>query len=203
MFTGLVEETGVVRAVRLARLPRAGGRTWQLDVEAPAAFDAAGLGASVAVDGVCLTVARRRDRVLSFDVMQETWLSTTLPKRRPGHRVNLEQALRVGDRLGGHFVTGHVDAVGVIRSRRTVRGNLEIRIAVPARMNPFFVLKGSVAVDGISLTVGALGQGAFSVHLIPVTARMTTLGAKRAGDTVNVECDMLLKRRSIAGASSS
>ena len=188
MFTGIVEESGVVRAAQRR------GRMWRLDVEVSEAFEEAGIGDSIAVDGVCLTVAARRGRVLSFDVMPETWRKTTLHKRRPGHRVNAEQALRVGDRVGGHFVTGHVDGTGAIRSKRLSRGNLEIRVSLPPRLRAFVVDKGSIAVDGISLTVAAVGRGTCSVYLIPLTARVTTLGTKRPGESVNIECDMLLKR---------
>jgi len=188
MFTGIVEELGVVRAAQRR------GRLWWLDVEVSQAFDGAKVGDSIAVDGVCLTMTARKKRVLSFDVMPETWRKTTLHKRRKGCRVNAEQALRVGDRVGGHFVTGHVDAIGVIRSKRLNRGNLEVQVSLPPRRSGLVVNKGSVAVDGISLTVAACGPGTFSVYLIPLTARMTTLGIKRAGESVNIECDMLLKR---------
>jgi len=188
MFTGIIEESGTVRGAQRR------GRVWRFDVEASEAFGEAAVGDSIAVDGVCLTVVGRRKNILSFDVMPETWHKTTLHERRPGHRVNLEQALRAGDRIGGHFVTGHVDAIGVIRSRRLNRGNLEVCVSLPPRLNAFVVDKGSVAVDGISLTVVARRPGAFGVYLIPLTSRVTTLGAKRPGDTVNIECDMLLKR---------
>ncbi len=192
MFTGIVEESGVVRAAQRR------GKAWRFDVEVSEAVGKAGIGDSIAVDGVCLTVVARKKNTLSFDVMPQTWHKTTLHKRRAGHRVNVEQALRVGDRVGGHFVTGHVDGVGVIRSRRLDRGNLEVRVSLPAHLSAFVVDKGSIAVDGISLTVAAAARGAFSVCLIPLTARVTTLGAKRSGDSVNIECDMLLKRPAAA-----
>jgi len=188
MFTGIIEASGMVRAAQRR------GRVWRLDVETSEAFGQSGIGDSIAVDGVCLTVVCRRPGLLSFDVMPQTWQKTTLHRRRPGHRVNLEQALRMGDRLGGHFVTGHVDAVGVVRSKRLERGNLEVRITLPPALNAFVVDKGSIAVDGVSLTIASRQRGAFSVYLIPLTAKATTLGAKRVGDHVNIECDMLLKR---------
>jgi len=191
MFTGIVEESGVVRAVRRR------GRAWRLDVRVCAAFDAAKIGDSIAVDGVCLTIVGRRGDVLSFDVMPETWQKTTLSKRRPGHRVNVEQALRVGDRVGGHFVTGHVDGTGIVRSKRLFKGNLEVCVSLPLGLRSYVVDKGSICVDGISLTVTAVDRGAFSVYLIPHTAKVTTLASKGAGDTVNIECDMLLKREAV------
>ena len=188
MFTGIVEESGVVRAAQRR------GRVWRFDVEVSKAFQEAGIGDSIAVDGVCLTIAGRKGRTLTFDVMPQTWQKTTLHKRRPAQRVNVEQALRVGDRVGGHFVTGHVDAIGVIRSKRLNKGNLEVRVSLLPGLRAFVVDKGSIAVDGISLTVAALERGTFSVYLIPLTAQVTTLGTKRPGESVNIECDMLLKR---------
>ena len=188
MFTGIIEEIGTVKAIE----PNQGGVT--LVIAADEVLQNTSVGDSIAVDGVCLTVAARRGRVLSFDVMPETWRKTTLHKRRPGHRVHAEQALRVGDRVGGHFVTGHVDGTGAIRSKRLSRGNLEVRVSLPPRLRAFVVDKGSIAVDGISLTVAAVGRGTCSVYLIPLTARVTTLGTKRPGESVNIECDMLLKR---------
>jgi len=174
------------------------GRVWRLEVEVREAVDAVKIGDSIAIDGVCLTVSARRGRVLYFDVMPQTWHKTTLHKRRAGHRVNVEQALRMGERVGGHFVTGHVDGVGVIRSRRLDRGNLEVVVSLPPGLRAFVVEKGSVAVDGISLTVAALERGTLRVYLIPLTAQVTTLGVKRAGESVNIECDMLLKRSAAA-----
>ncbi len=188
MFTGIVEGSGTVRVTQHR------GRVWRLEVEVREAVEAVKVGDSIAVDGVCLTVAGYRGRVLCFDVMPQTWHKTTLHKRRAGHRVNVEQALRLGERVGGHFVTGHVDGIGVIRSKRLNRGNLEVRVSLPSALRAFVVGRGSIAVDGISLTVAALERGTLSVYLIPLTAQKTTLGAKRAGDSVNIECDMLLKR---------
>ncbi len=192
MFTGIVEGLGAVRAAQRR------GRVWRLEVEVREAVDAVKIGDSIAIDGVCLTVSARRGRVLYFDVMPQTWHKTTLHKRRAGHRVNVEQALRMGERVGGHFVTGHVDGVGVIRSRRLDRGNLEVVVSLPPGLRAFVVEKGSVAVDGISLTVAALERGTLRVYLIPLTAQVTTLGVKRAGESVNIECDMLLKRSAAA-----
>lgn len=187
MFTGLIEEKGKVR------LARRQGRCVRLDIVSSKAREGAKIGDSICVNGVCLTIAAQKDGVLSFDMMPETLASTTLKYLKCGDEVNLERALKIGDRLGGHFVTGHVDTVGVIRSRREKSGDLEFRIGLEAKYLKTLVKKGSVAVDGISLTIADVKAGGFSACLIPHTARETTLGAKHSGDRVNIELDMLLK----------
>ncbi len=133
-------------------------------------------------------------RLLSFEAIPETLHTTTLKNLHSGEAVNLERALKVGDRLGGHFVTGHVDFAGVIRSKKISKGNLEFQISIPPEFLKSMIRKGSVAVDGISLTIVDVKNGAFSVCIIPHTAQVTTLGCKSAGDKVNVEVDMLAKR---------
>lgn len=191
MFTGIIEEMGELVALRRTA---SGAR---LEVKADKVLEGVKIGDSVSVDGVCLTVVALKDRVIAFDVMAETMRITTLRKGVVGARLNLERALKAGDRIGGHFVMGHVDAVGVIRSKKTVRGNLEFHIAVPEGARKFLVPKGSIAVDGISLTIAAMGSGGFKVGIIPYTAAMTTLGFKGAGAEVNIECDILAKRPSL------
>lgn len=187
MFTGLIEEKGKVR------LARKQGRCVRVEIVSSKVREDAKIGDSICVNGVCLTIAAQKGDVLSFDVMPETLISTTLKGLKSGDAVNLERALKVGDRLGGHFVTGHVDTVGVIRSKRTKGGDLEFRIGLDARYLKCLVSKGSVAVDGISLTIADVRSGGFSVCLIPHTVRETTLVDKHAGDKVNIELDMLLK----------
>jgi riboflavin synthase len=188
MFTGIVEELGRVRVIRRQ------GAVVCLCVLAKKVSEDAKIGDSISVNGACLTIVAAKDNLLSFDVMQETFSGTTLKDLRVQEEVNLERALKVGDRVGGHFVTGHVDCVGIIRSRAVVRGNLEYRIALPPRFLKDIVRKGSMAVDGISLTVADIKQGAFSVCIIPHTAGLTTLGKKYPGARVNIELDVLVKK---------
>lgn len=188
MFTGLIEEMGVVAAIRGA------GSTVRFEIDAGVVSQDAKIGDSVCVNGVCLTIVEARGARLSFEAVQATFRNTTLKTLGVGDKVNLERALRVGDRLGGHFVTGHVDCVGVLRSRRMERGHLVLSVAVASSFLKYLVPKGSVAVDGVSLTLAKIGGG-FSVNIIPHTAKMTTLGLRRSADKVNVEFDILTKRR--------
>jgi riboflavin synthase len=191
MFSGIIEEIGKVVGVR--RTP-AGLR---LEIAADRVLDGTKIGDSISVNGVCLTVVSVKNKVLSFDAISETMRVTTLRMSIVGAWVNLERSLKVGDRVGGHFVTGHVDTKGVIRAKKVFSGNLEFHIAVPASARKYLIHKGSVAVDGISLTIARLGPGGFWVGVIPHTAKDTTLGFKRAGDEVNIECDILAKRSSL------
>jgi riboflavin synthase len=188
MFTGLVEDVGTI--VRLDR--RSDAVIFGI---APGAFSAAelALGESVAVSGVCLTVTER-DRA-QFTVLAggETLRRTTLGELRIQNRVNLERALRVGDRLGGHMVSGHVDAVGEIASRRDLGANIDIAIRAPREALRYVIEKGSIAVDGISLTVNRVDDYSFAVALIPHTVEKTTLATRRAGDKVNLEVDVIGK----------
>lgn len=186
MFTGLVQTLGTV--THTADL--AGGR--ELVVADPMAADLV-LGESVAVNGACLTVVRADADTFVFQVGPETLLRTTLGAVRPGDGVNLERALRVGDRLGGHFVTGHIDCVGTVAAR-VVSGEWEdVTFAVPPEFDELLVAKGSVAVDGVSLTVVDAAPGSFRVMLIPHTQAVTTLGARPVGAAVNLEFDLLAK----------
>lgn len=187
MFTGLVEAVGTVAEVRPGR-----GAT-RLAIASPLPLDEMQDGESISVDGVCLTVARRtRDR-FEADAVAETLSRSTLSGMRTGRRVNLERALRAGDRLGGHLVQGHVDAAPpVVRVRR--RGqDWRLRIALPPSLRPYVVEKGSIAVSGVSLTVSAVDGASFEVVLIPETVARTTLGELRAGDAVNVEADVVAR----------
>lgn len=188
MFTGLVEDVGTI--VRHDR--RSDAVIFGI---APGAFSAAelALGESVAVNGVCLTVTER-DRA-QFTVLAggETLRRTTLGELRIQNRVNLERALRIGDRLGGHMVSGHVDAVGEIASRRDLGANIDIAIRAPREALRYVIEKGSIAVDGISLTVNRVDDYSFAVALIPHTVEKTTLATRRAGDKVNLEVDVIGK----------
>lgn len=187
MFTGIVETLG-----RVARRDRRDGGA-RLTLATARPLPRLALGESISVDGACLTVTARRGRRFTVDVSPETLRRTTLGGLVPGARVNLERALRVGDRLGGHVVLGHVDGVGHLRSIHPEGEWLLYRFAAPNALAPYLVEKGSIAVDGVSLTVFACRRGAFTVALIPHTLAKTTLGDRRPGDRVNLEADVLLK----------
>ena len=187
MFTGLVEELGKVRAVSR------GAHSIRLTVGAEKVLADVKIGDSIAVDGACLTVVKFDSRNFTVDIMPETYDRTTLSSRKLGESVNLERTLRVGDRLGGHIVSGHVDATGTIVSV-TPRDNANIlRIQIPASLGAFVIPQGSVAVDGVSLTIVDCGDDWFEVSLIPHTWDVTVLSRKQTGDRVNVETDVLGK----------
>jgi riboflavin synthase len=187
MFTGIVEALGEVAAVDG---DGQGGKNLTI---AQAIITPLAIGESVAVNGACLTVVHVAGQSFCFQVGPETLLKTNLGALRPGDRVNLERSLRVGDRLGGHFVQGHVDAVGRI-AERSRQGEWEmVRIECPAELTCLMVPKGSIAVDGISLTLVEVEPAFFTVMLIPHTLANTTLGFKNAGDAINLEADMLAK----------
>ena len=187
MFTGIIEATARIDRVE----PKGGGRKLTLATARPLAKLA--LGESIAVAGACLTVTGMRDRRFTVEVSPETLRRTTLGGLRPGDRVNLERSLRVGDRFGGHVVQGHVDGVGTLEAI-TPDGEWSLyRFRAPASLAPYLVEKGSIAVDGVSLTVFACRGPRFTVALIPHTLAVTTLGERRPGDRVNVEADVLLK----------
>lgn len=187
MFTGIIETTG-----RLARRAARGGGA-RLTIATPRPLPRLALGESVAVNGACLTVTGRNGRRFTLDVSPETLRRTTLGALAAGSRVNLERSLRLGDRLGGHVVQGHVDGVGRLESITPEGDWVLYRFRAPATIAPFLVEKGSIAVDGVSLTVFACRGGAFSTALIPHTLAETTLGERRPGDRVNLEADVLLK----------
>lgn len=186
MFTGLVESLGTITRAEDAG---AGRRLTVRDPMGPALV----LGESVAVNGVCLTVVEMWVDEFAFEVGPETLIRTNLGRLAAGDRVNLERSLRVGDRLGGHFVQGHVDAVGTIDARVRNGDWEDVWFRCSADLTPLMVPKGSIAVDGISLTLVDVETERFSVMLIPHTQAVTTLGFKRAGDPVNLEADMLAK----------
>lgn len=187
MFTGIIEELGSVRGVQRA------GRSLHLTVGARTVVQGVRVGDSVAVDGVCLTVVRFDADSFTADVMPETYARTTLRLLAPGDPVNLERTMPVGGRFGGHMVQGHVDGVGTIAGVAAEEIARVLTIAAPPAVMRYIVPKGSVAVDGTSLTVVAAGPEQFSVSLIPHTAAMTTLGRKGVGAAVNLEADILGK----------
>jgi riboflavin synthase len=187
MFTGIVTELGTV--VALERTADAA----RLTVRSPAVLAGVRLGDSIAVDGCCLTVAAHDGDTWTADLMAETLDRTTLGDRRPGDVVDLEPALAVGDRLGGHIVQGHVDGVGTVLARTPGERWDVVEISLPADLARYVVAKGSIAVDGVSLTVVAAGEASFTVSLIPETLARTTLGTRAVGDTVNLETDVLAR----------
>lgn len=187
MFTGIVEGTGIVRAMRFD------GRSGRLTVDAGDRLRGTRMGDSIAVNGVCLTVAAMTATEFEADLSAETLARTTLGDLRPGDAVNLERPLAVGDRLGGHLVQGHVDGVGRVTRRGGDGDAPDLEIAAPRHLARYIVEKGSIAVDGVSLTVAAVSGDRFTVCLIPHTSAVTTAGALEPGDAVNIEIDVLAK----------
>jgi riboflavin synthase len=187
MFTGIVEELGEI--VGLDDLADAA----RLTVRGPEVASDVANGDSIAVNGVCLTVTSSADGTFTADVMRETLTRSSLGALAPGHPVNLERSVRLADRLGGHLVQGHVDGVGEVVSRRPGEHWDVVRITLPIGLDRYVVEKGSIAVDGISLTVTAVTGDWFEVSLIPETLKRTTLGDKQPGETVNLEVDVIAK----------
>jgi len=187
MFTGLIEGTGKLKTIE----PR--GKDMRLSIQA--SFDLEGFqtGESVAVDGVCLTVVSWQARAFTVDVSQETLSRTTLGQRSVGDEVNLERALRLGDRLGGHLVNGHVDGKARVMARKQRGDSLVFVFEVVAELGRYIIEKGSVAVNGVSLTVNRCDEQSFDVNIVPHTARVTTIGSLRVGDEVNLEVDIIGK----------
>ena len=187
VFTGIVQSMGRIDSLSPSS---GGGRLW---VEAGSMAAEAKLGDSVAVDGCCLTVVGASGARLAFDAVPETLRRTTLGRRVAGDPVNLELPLRPSDRLGGHFVQGHVDAVGEVVGRQDAGGDVRMTFRLPPALRGQVVEKGSVAIDGVSLTVASADAETFSVALIPHTLAVTTLGRRAPGDLVNLEGDILAK----------
>lgn len=187
MFTGIVEELGRVRAVRR------GAGSLEIHITAPVVAADLAVGDSISVSGVCLTATRREADGFAADVSPETLQRTTLGRLQAGDPVNLERSMGAGGRFGGHVVLGHVDAVGTITAAVQEGNATRLRIAAPEAVMRYVAPKGSVAVDGVSLTVAAMGDGWFEASLIPHTLAVTTFGRRRVGDAVNLEADILAK----------
>jgi len=187
MFTGIVQEIGSVASVT-----RKGG-SMRLRINCGATGAEAALGDSICVSGACLTVSAKDAGGVEMDVGEETFRRTTLGMLHPGDPVNLEPALRLADRLGGHIVTGHVDAVAAVRAVQRGTTQIEMRFELPDALRPLVAKKGSIAIDGVSLTVGEIGADWFAVYLIPHTVENTTLKKLAAGGKVNLEADVLAR----------
>jgi riboflavin synthase len=191
MFTGIVEEAGIVERIK------PGARSIELTVRAKVAGRGVKVGDSVAVNGCCLTVAKVASKgsakLLQFDLLKETWKRTNLKDARAGSLVNLERALEVGARLGGHFVTGHIDGTGRIRRWERAGRDHVLEISAPAEVMRYIVFKGSISVDGISLTVAGVSKRNFRIWIIPHTYEVTALRERSMGDEVNLEADILGK----------
>lgn len=188
MFSGIIEELGTVK-----NISRRANFTL-FSVEAEKVLPETKIGDSISVNGACLTVIKNNSCILSFEVMPETLKITNLGLLKISDRVNLERSLKVGERLSGHFVTGHIDCTGIIRRKNYINNNLSFEIAVPPEFLKFVLPKGSIAVDGISLTIVSKKSSTFNVYIIPHTFKNTTLGFKNPSEKVNIEFDILAKK---------
>lgn len=187
MFTGLIETIGRVTACERR------GAAAVLTVATTLPVSEIAIGDSVAVNGACLTVTAKGEETLTFDVSPESLGSTTIESLRSGHNVNLERAMRLGDRMGGHIVTGHIDCTGKLLQSSETSGNRVLEFKLPPDHSRYLVQKGSVAIDGVSLTVNKVSTSGFSVNIIPLTSSNTTLAQLKAGDPVNIETDIIGK----------
>ena len=187
VFTGIIEELGTVKGVRRQ------SEGMRLSVSAKVVMDGMKTGDSIAVNGACLTVTEFDNTSFTADVSGETVKRTTLEKLRPGDKVNLERPMKLSDRLGGHLVSGHIDGIGVIRGVERRGGMSVFTFEVQKEIQQYLIQKGSIAIDGISLTVNEVNGNRYTVTVIPHTAEMTTLGFKKTGDIVNLEADMIGK----------
>lgn len=198
MFTGLIETVGELVSIEKR------GASGSLTVKTSLPLDEVAVGASIAINGACLTVVRKGGGAVTFDISPETIDRTGFKNLKSGSPVNMERAMRLSDRLDGHLVSGHVDCVATIIERREVSGNIVFSFRFPPQFGKYIAAKGSVAIDGISLTVNTAGPDSFSINVIPHTAAKTTLIGKRVGDEVNIETDLLCRylERLLAGRES-
>ena len=187
MFTGIVEELGTIKSIQVK------SQDATLEIQATEVLSDAKVGDSISVDGACLTIRFLTSETFTVDVSAETLRRTTLGERKVGERVNLERSLRLSDRLGGHLVLGHVDEVATIRSWKDEGDASVMQVTMSSITKPYVAYKGSITVDGVSLTVSNVHADAFEVTLIPHTKDVTTFGTKRTGDTVNLEVDIVAR----------
>ncbi len=188
MFSGIIEELGELKSASKR------GAITLLEIKADKILEDANIGDSISVNGACLTIIKNESGILNFEVMPQTFNVTNLMTLKINDKVNLERALRIGDRLSGHFVTGHIDSIGIIRQKKYINGNLCLQIAIPIKFMNYVLPRGSIAIDGISLTIVDKRADTFSVYIIPHTLKNTTLGFKGPSDKVNLEFDILVKR---------
>jgi len=187
MFTGIIEGFGTIREIRME------GQGKRMTVDADFFLEQTKIGHSICVSGACLTVITIDNKRFTVDVSPETLAKTTFNSAKIGDRVNLERALRLSDRIDGHLVSGHIDGIGTVTLKQNIGNAIIVSIKVPEFISHYMIQKGSVAVDGISLTINNCGHDSFDVSIIPHTAKLTTIGFKKAGDLVNIETDMIGK----------
>jgi riboflavin synthase len=187
MFTGIIEEIGVVANIQRT------GESFVLTIEAKKILNDVHLGDSIAVNGVCLTVTSFTGKLFTVDVMPETVKASSLNMVKRGSKVNLERAMAAGGRFGGHFVSGHIDGTGIIKSKQSFENAVYYEIEAEQEILKFVILRGSITVDGTSLTVFAVTENSFTLSIIPHTLTDSILGLKGSGDIVNLECDMIGK----------
>ena len=187
MFTGIIEGLGNIDAIRSS------GQGNRVTIEADFSLDQTKIGDSISVSGACLTAVKIGGRRFEVDVSPETLKTTIFDQAKVGDRVNLERAMRFSDRIDGHLVSGHIDGTGIVKQREILGNTVIVTIAVAESLARYMIAKGSVAVDGISLTINSCDAGSFSISLIPHTAKLTTIGFKNRGDRVNIETDMIGK----------
>lgn len=187
MFTGIIEEIGIIESIKQT------GEAFVLSINAKKILEGVKLGDSIAVNGVCLTVTSFSSSRFTVDVMPETVKATSLKNVNKGSKVNLERAMAAGGRFGGHFVSGHIDGTGRIKSKQPFENAVYYEIEAPKEIVKFIILRGSIAVDGTSLTVFGVTEDTFTISLIPHTLSETVVGYKGQGDIVNLECDMIGK----------
>jgi riboflavin synthase len=187
MFTGIIEGLGTIAGIRSS------GQGKRLTVEADFSLDQSKIGDSLCVSGACLTAVKIDGKRFEVDVSPETLQITTFGQAKVGERLNIERALRLSDRIDGHLVSGHIDGVGTVKKRESLGNAIIVTIGVDTSLTQYMIAKGSVAMDGISLTINARESDNFSVSVIPYTAKLTTIGFKNKGDRVNIETDMIGK----------
>jgi riboflavin synthase len=187
MFTGIIEGFGTIREIRSE------GQGKRMTVDADFFLEQTRIGDSICVSGACLTVVMIDVKRFTVDVSPETLTKTTFGNAKIGDRVNLERALRLSDRIDGHLVSGHIDGIGTVTLKQNIGNAIIVSFKVPEVISHYMIQKGSVAVDGISLTINNCGHDSFDISIIPHTAKLTTIGFKKAGDLVNIETDMIGK----------
>ena len=187
MFTGIIEGQGTITGI----LPTSQGK--RLTIDADFMLDQTKIGDSIAVGGACLTVVAIDGKRFKVDISPETLTKTTLGKAKIGNRVNLERALRLSGRIDGHLVSGHIDGMGIVKNKQNIGNAIIVTIGIPESISRYMIKKGSVAVDGISLTINNCSRDSFDVSIIPHTAKLTTISFNKIGDLVNIETDMIGK----------